>query len=86
MLASTRIQSPWNALRGLALLAWTALFAVVVPVDAHAANDLDRWLDVEVGQSTVFSDPRPIGRVLTRPMGRGSVSYTHLTLPTIYSV
>ncbi len=29
------------------------------------ADDTDRWLDVEVGHSTVFSGDRPIGRVLT---------------------
>ena len=67
MPASPRVQSRWHALRGLALLAWTVLFAVVAtaPVNAQAADEKDLWLDVEVGHSRVFSDTRPIGRVLT---------------------
>ena len=67
MSVSHRAPARWHALRGLALLAWTTLAALVAvaPQSAEAADESDRWLDVEVGHSTVFSDTRPIGRVLT---------------------
>ena len=55
------------------------------PVTAANVTDLDQWQAAEGGSTNNTAAYNPFN---TRRMtdARGAVSYTHLTLPTIYSV